>query len=936
VGRICSEENDIMKTRHLAVILLALSSCLAWSEDVYFQVPITSLPLTEGKLPEPVTPKRYDWRMQETVQPYAVLDGAGEAFVGGEPIRPWNPNGRAYQNSFLMVSAPKGAAPTGRLFVPNGDFSRMVALKFKLEPGSDKPESRQEFFKAKGQYYQELRQRDIPGAAWFRHQEGEAAKALGGKPAATPNQPPFNPRRPRAWEDSYDASYELFSGGRALSENLQLERVLISRETNAALVPITNLNGITVREMDWKALLQPDKPALDPLAAHIPFDQHALFFSSFESMSRWIEEADRDGTPVLQMFEPRAEDANSRGRYQKQLCLELNELSRLLGPKLITSAAFTGSDPYLRTGSDVGVLYESSSAGTLLTLLQARQAAAQVATPAVKLVKGEFAGVSYSGILSEDRAISSYLAALSDVVLISNSRVQLERLIDVAKGKIAALAAQNEYVYFRQKYPKGDTAETGFLVLSDATIRRWCGPQWRIANARRTCAAAALAELQAAHLDQLVNGKVQTGCVATNVAEVGDVFLTTNGVFSPRYGTLNFLTPIIEMPIAEVTKAECDGYNRWRDGYQQNWSGVFDPIAIRFSMSAKQLKAEVSVVPLIAGSEYRQFIAVSTGASIAQGAGDPHPEALVHLAVALNPQSEPIKESGNFLGGINPSFKANPLGWLGQCVALYADQDPFWNELAKAPSSSDFLETNYWRLPIALYCEVKNPLGLTAFLASARAFIEQTAPQMTIWENLDYNGQAYVKVKGSDQVQDESGLTNLSVYYAVTPRSLLLTVSEPVLKRALDRQRAQIANKQTPKSDWLGSNVCFKVDQSFVPILESLFRDQFRPAQQRLAWNNLPILNEWHRRFPQQDPIKLHEQIWDTTLLCPGGGRYVWNEQWQTMESTVYGHPGQPKGGPDKIQPLGNVLSANLGLTFENQGLSAKAVLERKEADSSR
>jgi hypothetical protein len=342
------------------------------------------------------------------------------------------------------------------------------------------------------------------------------------------------------------------------------------------------------------------------------------------------------------------------------------------------------------------------------------------------------------------------------------------------------------------------------------------------------------------------------------------------------------------------------------------------------------------VVPLIAGSEYRQFIAVSRGASIAQGAGDPHPEALLHLALALNPQSEPIKQSGNFLGGINPSFKANPLGWLGQCVALYADQDPFWNELTKAPSSSDFLETNYWRLPIALYCEVKSPLGLTAFLTSARAFIEQTAPQMTIWENLDYNGQAYVKIKGSDQMESESSLTNLSIYYAVTPRSLLLTLSESVLKRALDRQHAQLADKQTPKSDWLGSNVCFKVDQSFVPILESLFRDQFRPVQQRLAWNNLPILNEWHRRYPQQDPIKLHEQLWDTTLLCPGGGRFVWNDQWQTMESTVYGHPGQPKTGPNKIQPLGNVLSANLGLTFENQGLSAKAVLERNPAESSR
>ena len=75
------------------------------------------------------------------------------------------------------------------------------------------------------------------------------------------------------------------------------------------------------------------KPQLDPLAAYVPFDQHALLFPTFSAMSEMIDEADAAGTPVLQMLEPRSEDANSRGRYQKQLCLELSEISRLLGPQ---------------------------------------------------------------------------------------------------------------------------------------------------------------------------------------------------------------------------------------------------------------------------------------------------------------------------------------------------------------------------------------------------------------------------------------------------------------------------------------------------------------------------------------------------------------------------------------------------------------------------
>jgi len=919
-----------MKRDGLILFCLAVCCAPSFAEDAYYHLPVASLNISEGTLPTDFQWNRFGWEMLEALQPFAVLDGPGEAFVNGGTLPQWGAR-ESYQNMILALRAPKGSSISGRLFLPGKELNGMVAVKFRLDASSERPDSRNEFFKAKENYYRRLRERDIPGGAWFRHQEAEAATARGAK-VSTTTTPAFNPRRRSSWDDNFDSTYELFSGGRALSENLQLDRVMLPAGHNQSLVALTNLTGITVRQMEWKSLLQDTKPALDPLAVYIPFDQHALFFSSFEAMSHWIDEADRDGTPVIQMYEPRAEDANSRGRYQRQLCLELNELSRLLGPKLISGVGFTGSDPYLRTGTDVAVLYQSAAPTALKALLQARQAAAQKANPAIKSVKGEIDGVAYTGVVSDDRAVSAYVAALQDVVLVSNSRAQLERLLSVAKQHTPSLASQDEYVYFRQKYSKTEPGETGFLVLSDATIRRWCGPQWRIANSRRTRAAAALAELQAAHLDELASGKVKPGCIATNLPEIGDVFLTTNGVASSTYGTLDFLTPIIELPLTQVTQAEADAYNRWKQGYQQNWSQVFDPIALRFSLSQQRLSAELCVMPLIAGSEYRHIIDISSGAQVTTTAGDPHPEALLHLALAINPQSEPIKGAGNFLGGFNSSLKANPLGWMGQCVAIYADRDPFWDELVKAEKTSDFLEKNYPRLPVALYCEVKNPLGLAAFLTTVRAFAEQSAPRMTIWENAEYNGQAYVKVSSPQRPQTEGGVTNLCVYYAVAPNSLVLTLSEAILKRALDRQHAQLDLKQAPPTNtvpWLGTNLCLRIDQNFVPALEALFREHFRPAQQRLAWNNLPILNEWRRRYPDQDPVKLHEQFWQTKLVCPGGGQYVWNEQWQTMESTVYGHPAQPKKGPENILPVGNITSANLGITFENQGLSAKVVLER-------
>jgi hypothetical protein len=942
----------------LALGVLACS--LALAEDAYYHVPLGTLTLTEGKLSENFEWGSWSWQVAEALRPYVIMDGTAEAYVAGESLQSWAPSDRRIADSILVIRAEKGSPITGRVFVPKLDLRGMEGIKFKIEPSAEKSGSKKEFFKAKEEHYRWLRGRNIPGGAWFRHQEIEAAKALGEK-AASPPDTGFSRQRTQPWgEDGYDSTYELFSGGRALSENLQLDRALVTPGgSNAMTVALSSLTGITVREMNWKPLLHEPKPALDALAANIPFDQHAIFFSSFDAMSRWIQEADDDGTPILRIFEPRAEDANSRGRYQRQLCLALDEMSRLLGPKLITSIAFTGSDPYLRTGTDVGILYQATSGLTLKTLIQGKHAAAQQANPAVKAVQGDIAGVSYTGVVSADRSISSFVAALENVVFVSNSKAQLERLISVAKGKTPALAAQDDYVYFRQRYPVGGADETGFMVLSDATIRRWCGPQWRIANSRRTRVAGALAELQADHLDELISGQAESGSVITNMPEIGQVTLTTNGVLSSTFGTLEFLTPIIEMPMEKVTQAEADAYNRWRNGYQQNWSQVFDPIAVRFSMQPKRLSAEVCVTPLIAGSEYRQFISVSRGAQIRPSAGDPHPEALVHLAVAINSQSEPVKESGNFLSGLSPAIKANPLGWLGECVAIYADQDPFWADLGKAKKVSEFLEKNYPRLPIAAFFEVKNPLGLAVFLSAVRAYAQQTAPGTMVWENLDYNDRAYVKVSANQGPQEEGAVTNLFIYYAVTPNSLVVTLSEAVLKRALDRHKAQVADaksasnepltasdeeknggdavakdkdagpKAVPAYPWLGTNVCLRIDQSFVPMLETLFREDFRPAQQRLAWSNLPILNEWKRRYPKEDPVKLHEQFWQTKLVCPGGGRYAWNEQWQTMESTVYGHPGQPKPGPERALPVANITSANLGLTFENDGLSGKVVLER-------
>jgi len=133
-----------------------------------------------------------------------------------------------------------------------------------------------------------------------------------------------------------------------------------------------------------------------------------------------------------------------------------------------------------------------------------------------------------------------------------------------------------------------------------------------------------------------------------------------------------------------------------------------------------------------------------------------------------------------------------------------------------------------------------------------------------------------------------------------------------------------------------GGNVALHVDCDVLEIANHVGRDEYQAMMQASAWGNLPILNQWKRKYPDRNPLDVHRQVWNSELVCPGGGKYVWNEKFATMESTVYGHPGEPKQGPPAPPVLGSFRSAAFGLTFEHQGLRARAALQRDKAAQGR
>ena len=122
----------------------------------------------------------------------------------------------------------------------------------------------------------------------------------------------------------------------------------------------------------------------------------------------------------------------------------------------------------------------------------------------------------------------------------------------------------------------------------------------------------------------------------------------------------------------------------------------------------------------------------------------------------------------------------------------------------------------------------------------------------------------------------------------------------------------------------------FQASNPIPSILDLSMGQNVIKGLQRKSWNNLHALNEWRIHLNKKNPLAYHQKVWQTELVCPGGGRYEWNEKFQTYESTVFGHAGQPKM-PKLLSILGNWKNVDFGINFENDGLRVNANLVRNK-----
>ncbi|GJM22582.1 MAG: hypothetical protein DHS20C15_24970 [Planctomycetota bacterium] len=860
----------------------------------------------------------------------------------------------------LAVRVPRAETLRGELVLEASTWSEPESVRkryrFEIPASAFSAEQRDAWLEAQANHDALLVSEGVAGAAYFRHRHAQIRKQL-----ELDSDPLDGPERVAAQRDSVADTFELFSGARAISENLALDRRLPASAFAAESVPLSSIPGVEVRPYDWEPLLEGLTPEVDPLASLIPADQYALLFPDFASLMRVLDHVQDFGAPVVELLEPRAVDVRSLERLEAQLGLPRSLLARTVGPQVIRSVAITGAGYELRTGTDIAMIFEAVNADVLHGLITARVRAEAAKVNGATVVPGTIRQVEYELLTTPDRRLCSYVAKVGTAVVVSNSLPQLRRVIATHEGRKENLASLPEYVFFRDRYPRGDADESAFALLSDATIRRWCGPRWRIGASRVARARAGLLEVQARRLDELAANQL-IGSVRTpdDLADLGRLQADAGQINSTTWGSRDFSTPVLELQIDGATEDEAALYERWRSDYERNWSEAFDPIAARITLSADRLDFDMSVRPLIANSDYARMISPVRGGALQTGAADPHDDALLHWAMAVDPDDPPLRSLTPFAMSRSLGPSLDPLQWLGGAVAFWLDEDPYWTELAAAEDPEEFALDELYRLPVALHADVRNGFLLAGFLAAGRAMIEGSAPGMLLWETREHEGLPYVRISPTELAWSEFGVnaqaddsfSRLALYYVASGEGITLSLSEPVVQRALLRQKARRASasgNDEPSTDtdvtapsssapheWLGEHLGLRMDvPSLLDLLDHTMPRGLEASSPRaLSWSNLPILNEWHQRFPGEDPVSLHQRLWGERLVCPGGGEYRWNAQDNVMESSVYGHPGRPLDGPKFPRVLDTLGHAEFGLEFEDDGLRARATLELRAAQT--
>lgn len=889
--------------------------------DEWFRAKPSELKIVDGEIPTPPSGLDYRQRARRTAMaPRVVLDGPGEAYVGPRVglatgnFRSVYYYGGNQPKISVMVSnsvvfrVPANTKTTGTIYLPKADWSGMAAVRFELDKKIAQPILPASFQDLRQRFYAHHQNLNGAGVGWFRYQNMQSGK-----------------QNYRGWKWDDQSLFGLTTGSRLYSERMRIDE-MTTVDDEQLVVKADTITPFAPRKYDWKPLIENLNSKPDPLSKLIPADQHAIFLAGFDKMIQLIEEVKANGA-ILDIFSSRSDQDVTLPRYERQMCLQLDAAAQALGGTLVKSLAVTGSDLEFEFGTDVAVLFESATPAILVAATVAKQQAVVKAMAKCEVDNGRLGEVQYFGAKTPDRVVSSYVADVNGTVVVTNSIAQLKRIVATSEGDQPSLAELDEYQFYRSRYPANNADETVFFILTADAVRRTLSPQWRIASSRRLRVAAILADATASDMDRLANGSMEITLRKPQwgAPRLKQLHGSNAGYRSPVYGGSRFMTPILELDKERVTETEKKAYDSWQK--KRYWyRGVAQPTCVSLSIKKRKVEIEASLRPILSDSRFRNLLEISGPAAIRPNAGDRHRGTMFSITYAVDTKTK--NSAFGFLGGF-----LGPLDWIGDSLSVIVEHDPAWQQLADDWEQDKPVDLS--RLPVYVRIEVDSPDGAKKSEQKLISVIKSFALEYVTIEEATHKGIRYTRCIANPKKASIDRISAATLLFGSTGSSFILTFNDGLMKQAIDRDLAakQAVDDGKPLKPygkpWLGKSLAARADLRLLETFSGLYFNEYQGTMQARSWGNLTILNEWKKRYPDKDAVKLHASVWSQIVHCPGGGKYVWNDEFQTYESTIYGHPAKPRVGPNLPKQLQSIERIDFGMTFENDGLNAKAVFDR-------
>jgi hypothetical protein len=715
--------------------------------------------------------------------------------------------------------------------------------------------------------------------------------------------------------------YHLFSGGLSVQRSLQRQALSGGSQVGDLDIHISRLNGPSLDSLDYEKLLQEKiddgaQPQVAEIAKFIPADQYFLHVNSMQTANELMELSTEWGENLLRLFTVNARDNHLREKYEQQLCLNVDGLTKLNQAGAISDVAITGSDFFIAEGTDVSVVIKVEKPAAFQNTATTWLEAVKKSNPGMQIRSFNYKGHQVAARYLADRTVSSFVVQKDGYAIYSNSHVAIRKIVDAIAGVTPNLRDADDYRYSTTLLAPPKEKNAAYVFTSESFLKRLFSPEFKIAEKRRLQSFNNLVMLNNASLFyRLEHGRSPSSLndlIEGNFVNPQKIIDPSGGAFafdvandtctSSLYNRIKYLTPIVELRVQKVSSREQQQYDRYKKRYESFYKQFFGPMSFRITTGDK-VRIESCMLPQDNSDVFRLMRDIAGEKPLSLPTHNIADSAVA--SILFVPGREKVSAVLNIIPGVRKALEADPtltdLSWVGDRLSVhFCDGDTILEiDPTRFRKMDSFIPLSVptqsmiaslvtaTNLPAYIAMDVEDEAKASRLLESvtSKIFLEQSnvagfKGDIDAYRIPDYKKHSVYVL--TFQVY----AFKLRLHLALVGGQLVAATKAATLRDVIDAETNP--KQQQPANGHAMLRLNFRAMEKMKLNVRLYWAEKARQACHR---NIMPIYNLIKLYdVPIEEVNKLSDAKYGVTFFCPDGGDYKYDADRDQVYSTVYGN----------------------------------------------